>query len=274
MLARPLHRVLDTFLYDGEAWAVRLRTAELERIGTPVIRAAVIANRSHQGDERSLDELSDLRVSALEAGADVVHVVDLSMYDDRTRGGAGNPDYQVRERAHRNGCYHAVRRLAIPGDLWLVSDADEIPHAWTLAERLTSLPPPFVAVLAQQMLVWSLRWLYPAPWLGTTVTRWPGESPQAQRDLRGRSECIVIEDGGWHLSWQGAPETRLRKLRGFSHYELEHKAAELESLAERGVDINGVELRRTDSAEMLWPGGFAEVEVETIIREGQWTAAR
>ena len=273
MLERAVQRILDTFLYDGEAWAVRLRALELDRIGTPVIRAAVIADRSHQGDRRSPEEIQALTVSALEAGADVVHTVDLSIYDDLSRGGAGTPDYQVRERAHRNGCWHAVRRIAIPGDLWLVSDADEIPHAWTLAERLTSIPPDTVAVLAQQMLVWTLRWQFPAPWLGTTVTRWPGENPQEQRDLRGRPECVVIEDGGWHLSWQGAPATRLRKLHGFSHHELAHRAADLERLAADGVDINGVRLERTDSAEMTWPGGLAEVEVAQIIEEGQWTAA-
>jgi hypothetical protein len=267
-------RVLDAFLYDGEAWAIRLRRDELDRIGMPVIRAAVIANRSHQGDVREQVDIAALTSSALEAGADVVHLVDLSEYDDRGRGGVGSPDYQVRERRHRDGCADAVRRIAQLNDLLLVSDADEIPHAWTVAERLTSLPPGPVAVLAQRMFVWSLRWRYPGPWLGTTAIRWPGESPQDQRDLRGRSECVVIEDGGWHLSWQGDRGTRLRKLRGFSHAELADRAERLDALAAEGYDINGVKLERTDSAEEVWPGGYSETDIATIIQEGTWTGGR
>lgn len=260
-----MQRILDTFMFDGEGWAVRLRALELARIGMPVIHAAVLADRSHQGEQRTAAELGQLTELALRSGADVVHVADLSTFDGRSRGGVGTRDYQVREREQRNAQADAVRSIARSGDLFLVSDADEIPHAATLLNRCRSMSPGTTAVLSQSMSVWSLRWRYPGPWLGTTCALWPAPLPQEMRDERGRSSCVVLDEGGWHLSWQGSPARRLRKLRGFSHAELLSRADELETLAEEGLDINGVALQAVQPEAEVWPGALSPQEIAELI---------
>lgn len=255
-------KYVDAFLYAGEEWALHARVCTLQDLD--VTHLGIIANRTHQGDEVHPAEQEAARQD-LHAAECSVAWIDLSRFDDRTRGGAGRPDYQVRERAHRDDATAAACILASPTGLVMLSDVDEIPRPELLAAVDESdVAPDHVLCLAQRMHPWSAMWQYPGPWLGTTLATPATASRhglQWMRDVRGDDDtCRVLGEngltGGWHLSWWGDDAARRRKLGSFSHYELVHKADDMERYARVGFDINGLALLPVDPDELDWPEGI------------------
>ena len=249
---------VDCFLYAGERWALDARVRTLADLD--VIHVAIVANRTHQGDP-----VPYVFSPHTVRGRDVFNVlIDLSSYDGRSRGGAGRPDYQVRERAHRNEATERVVEYAALGDLVMLSDVDEIPRPDVLvAIEPEDVAPDHVLCLAQRMHPWSASWQFPGPWLGTTIARADTvkrHGLQWMRDVRGTDACRVLgEDGlhgGWHLSWWGTDEDRRRKLHSFSHAELVDRRDTLHVCAAAGIDINGVALNEVDPATLDWPIGI------------------
>ena len=257
--------ILDVFTYCGEQQFLESRVATLSTVtDCHVEHLAVIANRSHQGDRWSGESLAEWTNDCADLGVHV-HAVDLSHLDGTPRGGAGLPGYQVRERHHRLDATRAALRLTTGLDVIALSDVDEIPHPLLLcAVRNDDVPHGFVFTFAQRMHPWSAEWLYPGPWLGTTIARRSTVEAfglQWMRDARGTDMSRTIGEGdpprgGWHLSWWGDDNTRRRKLWTFSHYELVGKQDDLASFAERGIDINGVGLQRVDPHALDWPAGI------------------
>lgn len=281
-------RRIDCFLYDGEHEMLMARVRELR--GVVDAHVIVTANRTHQGDVN--DELPAITTELLETAGTivpgeeqrvgpatlrdydryegpeiVVYQIDLSSHDHRGRGGAGTPDYQQRERAHRDGAVKACEVLSTPpedDDLILVSDVDEIPSRFAVRDLdvLVDERHPLL-VMRQRMHCFALDWLYPGPWLGTTVTRWRdacGElSPQRARDLRGDERVPSIQErAGWHLTWMGGPAAAIRKQTRFSHAELNDREHSFAWHREHGIDSNGVQCQRVDDLVLLgdWPSGL------------------
>lgn len=254
--------ILDVFTYCGEHRFLDARVATLA--DCDVEHLAVLANRSHQGDVWPVETIQEWRGHAADAGAWTVTVA-LDQFDDRTRGGAGRPDYQVRERAHRDGAVNAVAHLGLDSTaLIALSDVDEIPNpALLCAIEPADIPDDFVLCLAMRMHPWRAEWLYPGPWLGTTIAQpvtVAEHGLQWMRDMRGTDQCRVLGgdnlSGGWHLSWWGDDADRLRKLLTFSHAELAYRQGDMEWLAARGIDINGVSLLPCDPTALDWPVGL------------------
>lgn len=254
-------RRIDVFLYAGEADMLACRMATLG--GRFDAHLAVVANRSHQGD---VVDVLGWAATARALGVDDVFCADLSMFDGHSRGGAGRPDYQVRERAHRDQATEWAAARAGADGLVYLSDVDEIPRP-ELVDRAAPAGAD-VWVYAMRMHPWSIDWMYPGPWWGTTVARSTAaiaRGLQGMRDARGNPHhCPVIVgffdegygpySGGWHLSWWGDDADRRRKLATFSHAELAHLADDLDTLADSGIDVNGVRLARTPDG-VDWPVG-------------------
>lgn len=261
-------RKIDAVLFDGEFDMLAVRMAELA--SSVDVFLVVEANRTHQGDPRDLAMIPDA-VMALARMCYrwnpmicvAPYTVDLSEYDGRGRGGAGQPDYQVRERAHRDGVAQAVLRSGVeaqPGDVVWVSDVDEIPSASTVRERVPAMGQVLVA--EQRMHCFALDWQYPGPWLGSMAVRLGGDpttiewplSPQAMRDARGTDRVDVVRDAGWHLTWMGGPTMNERKQHRFSHAELNGRTADLfAEHREHGIDSNGVQCHRVVVDTLSWP---------------------
>lgn len=246
---------VDAFLYAGEQWALDARVQTLADLD--VVHVAIVANRTHQGDPVQFltPPTKNLRSTVF---------IDLSRFDDRTRGGAGRPDYQVRERAHRDDATALVCHAAEGHRLVMLSDVDEIPNPDILASiEPSDVAPGHVLCLAQRMHPWGPQWQYPGPWLGTTIATVGTASRQGlqwMRDARGTDACRIIgEDGlrgGWHLSWWGDDDARRAKLASFSHAELAHKAERLETYALIGRDINDLDLLPVNPDTVDWPVGI------------------
>ena len=248
--------IVDAFLYDGEQEMLEARLDALA--GLDAVHVAVVANRTHQGDPIDPTVLVKGRANVVQ------HVVDMARFDDRGRGGVGTPDYQTRERFHRNAIAAACERVhASDGDLVLMGDLDEIPDPEVVRYLSGSQGAGYV-VLEQRMHAYALDWLHPQTWLGTIVTRlgpfgkWD-TSPQRMRDDRG--QIRQIENGGWHLTWMGGVEACERKRARFSHAE--HLMVDDYGFAdfrERGIDVNGAIMRRCFTKGVAdlhgWPAGM------------------
>ena len=111
------------------------------------------------------------------------------------------------------------------------------------------------------MYVWNRHLIWPGPsWDTCAYLAGYGISPQEARDLRGPmiERGHIVEDGGWHLTWQGTPETRNRKLTSFSHAEHGNKADNLQDVIDAKLDINGVPLTEINIDDVIWPKYFDE----------------
>jgi len=100
---------------------------------------------------------------------------------------------------------------AVPGDLIMISDADEIAHPKTLAS-LQFDPPQQPIVLSQFLFYYSVDCLQMQHWNGPIVFQLgEGECDvQAVRDMRNR--LPVASPGGWHFSWLGPLDKLQYKL--------------------------------------------------------------
>ena len=254
--------IVDAFLYDGEHELLDVRLAELDPVVD--VYVPVVANRTHQGDVAEPVNLGE-KVSEYRDPRVVPYMVDLSMFDGRGRGGAGHPDYQVRERHHRDGAMPGAGAAgAKPGDLVLVSDVDEIPRAIDVRRVDRLLHDGDVMVFEQRMHAFALDWLHPQCWLGTMATRLVGHgwrySPQEMRDLRGQQDvCPQYPQGGWHLSYMNGTAACERKRGRFSHAE--HLLVDdhsFDGFRQRGIDVNGVEMRRVAPEGYDWPDGLLD----------------
>ncbi len=129
-------------------------------------------------------------------------------------------------------------------DWVLLSDVDEIPNPDTLAEVIQRIDfhpysDDFNSILAfEQYLSYYYANLRASDyWYGTKLAR--RKSFKSVGDLRRvtKDSCIVLENGGWHMSYLGTPEQRQYKLQNFCHADAVQNAAQsIEQAAAQGVD--------------------------------------
>ncbi len=127
---------------------------------------------------------------------------------------ASNRDAWLREAHQRNAVAPLLKD--VPGDtLLLYGDVDEIPNRETV---LGFSGRPRTCLM--NWLEYSTKLVVPKPWWGTVIgyRRDMGSMPEPVR--RSRFDIIPTPNAGWHLSWFGEPDDRLRKLASFSHLEL------------------------------------------------------
>ena len=120
--------------------------------------------------------------------------------------------YPVIEHYQRRYLQNAWRYAgAKPGDVILVSDADEIPNPKALAS-IKLCPDPDPVVLSQFLFYYSVDCLQMQSWNGPIAFQL-GEGDvdvQALRDRRNR--LPVVSPGGWHFSWLGPLDKLQYKL--------------------------------------------------------------
>lgn len=104
-------------------------------------------------------------------------------------------------------------------DILMVSDCDEIPSREVVEFRKNN---PIIHPMScqQQVSVFSLDYLCPIDWRGTTIStlKYAREnSPQTMRDMRNRYS--VMPKAGWHLTYFGGASQVKRKIQSFAHQE-------------------------------------------------------
>jgi glycosyltransferase involved in cell wall biosynthesis len=126
------------------------------------------------------------------------------------------PEPWVREHAQRDAAWPVIDAEASDDDIVLICDVDEIPSK-SLLERARRGELPEVCSVRMRTFIHAVDWEVPQEVLPPTCVvatagyiRAHGGSLAAIRDRR--DQYPVVEDGGWHFSWQGGPEAAREKL--------------------------------------------------------------
>lgn len=195
-------KVWDTFLFHDETHMLELRLRELD--GHVDRHVIVEAATDHRGRAKPL-HYAENQVRFAPWADRITHVVaDLPASD--------NP--WVREHAQRDAALPAL--TGSDDDLVLICDVDEIPSR-SLLERARAGELPEVCSVRMRTFIHAVDWEVPQEVLPPTCVvataayiRAHGGSLAAIRDRR--DSYPVVEDGGWHFSWQGGPEAAREKL--------------------------------------------------------------
>lgn len=225
--------IFDTFPMHDELDMLECRLTELECIDN--LRHVIVeANVTHQ-DKPKPSHLKD-NWSRFERWHDrIIHVWATGL-PTLTE----NPDPWAREIAQREWCAQGLVE-AESSDVVLHGDLDEIPTA--VAARNVRPRDRYIA-FEQRGHFWSLRWLYPQPWMGTVAAEAGRiKSFGAMRDQR--NTAMRIPAAGWHLSWLGGRDRALKKVGSFCHPEVEDRilnGLDEDRFLRDGIHVDGVKM--------------------------------
>ena len=252
-------RVYDCFTYNGEFEVLQIRLHEL----SDVVDCFVIveATRTFAGNAKPL--MLDLSVPELAQFKDRIrYVVVDDMPDDPPgvkpedveRDWLNEPPktgFWRREKYQRNQIMRGIQD-AQADDLIMVSDADEIPRAETVRGMLLQ---PVDQVFG--LLLW-LYYFYAnyrnvqggesrMVWSVAASRRWfdQGTPDQLRLGVRmGEVPASILENAGWHFSYLGMSEERIRqKIAGFAHQEFNDgeflNRIDLQAMVQGGRDLFG-----------------------------------
>ena len=142
---------------------------------------------------------------------------------------------------HQRNCLIEGIKDALPEDLIILSDSDEIPDLSKLNE--INKNKKFFA-FSQQMFMYkfNLQNINESNWIGSRLAKKKDiKSMQKLRDLKFKSYPFWRIDkinfqvikGGWHFSFLQTPEQILNKIKSFSHGEFNN-----ESINEKEIEKN------------------------------------
>ncbi len=161
---------------------------------------------------------------------------------------------------HQRNCLIEGIKDALPDDLIILSDSDEIPDLSKLKEIKKN--KKFIA-FSQQMFMYKLNLqnINESNWIGSRLTKKKNiETMQKLRDLKFKNYPfwridklnLQVIKGGWHFSFLQSPEQILNKIKSFSHgefndenvneKEIEKKILENKDIFNRGFKLKRIEL--------------------------------
>lgn len=231
--------IWDCVLYNGERDVLGIRMGELAPLG--VHHLIVEGKRTFQGENKDVEPI---------VGPNLTHII--VDFEDDCPCGCGQAirfspnDAWVRE-AHQRNAVMPHLAAADPQDLVLLGDVDEIPRAVDISIiRPDAMPIRFL----MDAYVFCLDWYGGRDVPGTVVLR----AEQITSPALIRHADMQAIRGGWHLTYMGGKEAIERKLRSFSHAELNIPGVrdELEDAIHFGVvPWNGVRLTPMDDTSHL-----------------------
>ena len=163
------------------------------------------------------------------------------------------------EQHQRNYLIEGIKD-ALPDDLIILSDSDEIPDLTKL--KYINKNKKFIA-FSQQMFMYKLNLqnLNESNWIGSKITKKKNiSSMQKLRNLKFKKypfwridkNNLQTINGGWHFSFLQTPEQILNKIKSFSHGEfnsdninekkIEEKILENKDIFGRGITLKKIEL--------------------------------
>lgn len=203
-------KVFDCVTFNGEVDHLAARIELLD--GLVDAHLVVEGTHTHQGAERETFAHPGL------IDATAGHPVSFGLADL-----SGYADSWARERAQRDFIGPWVTHLAEPDDLVLVSDVDEHINPYVLASAIRATVDGPVS-LGMRMLYYGLNWedVGPNPplprWLHPRAMR-ARHLPASLSALREAPQASILFGAGWHVSYTGLAEDRVRKLAQFAHTE-------------------------------------------------------
>jgi len=251
--------IIDCFTFNNELDILEMRLTEISGLVSRFV--LVEADRNFRGDPKPL--CFDLNRERFRPWLDrIEHIVVRDLPVE-----AKTP--WVREYHQRNAIMRGLSG-GHPDDVVLVSDVDEIPNVQSI-ERAAELlaREPAIVCFRQAVYYNKLNWRVQQDWFGTrALSRRYLRYPQATRFAKVRKKKpttqlverarwvatsswqygwplrrIAIEDAGWHMSYIGDADNARRKIKSFSHDELDVPelvgAGIIEKRLEQGLTVLG-----------------------------------
>ncbi len=191
--------IWHTVLYNGEADMLECLLTEAADV---VDRFVIVeAKETFSGKIRGYPKALDARFEPWHDK--IIHQwIDLPESDDPW----------LRERFARQACHTVTKGRAIPGDLFVHGDVDEI-----IKPATYELDGPYPVVVSAEHYIFNIGWKG-SDWWGPVICPWRDDLDVAQMRTDRTSQFNHVP-GGWHLSWFGTLAERRRKLKSFSHTE-------------------------------------------------------
>lgn len=204
--------VFDVAPYWREAWAFEARQRLWAQFAPDVDYqpVALVGDRTHRGEPKPSN------LPPPPAGVAVVPVT----LDAGTDWG--------REEQQRDAVHSAL--AAHSDDLVLLGDADEIVDPRRLDAILAATEQGPVK-LAMALYFYGSRWRYPRPWTHAGACRARDLPQSVSRSIR-LAAHPVVPDAGWHLSYVGDWDA---KLKAFAHSEVD--TPEFRATLQRGAEL-------------------------------------
>jgi hypothetical protein len=195
-------RLFDCFMFKDELDTLEMRLESMEH-DSRVTHVLVESEQTHRGVPKPL-VFAQNRKRFAKWAARIMYV--------RAEPVKASP--WIVEHTQRNIAWEHVNRAAVSGDIVFICDLDEIPSQQMLEWRGDR-----VASVRMRTCIFAVDWeaLGPTPptcviagvgWL--RLQAWNGLSLGEVRDAR--HLYPELQDGGFHLSWLGGPESHARKL--------------------------------------------------------------
>lgn len=225
-------KVIDSFLFFNEFDILKLRLNYLN----DVVDYFVISecNYTHAGNPKPyyLDEvLGEFSEEILKKIIRLKYEPDITGYDFSNRDECNfESGFWKIERGQRAHISESLKQFS-SDDLFMVSDADEIPRAEAIQYlRQQKLGKDFVATAKCDMFYYNFSTFCNDGWRGTVFTTVEYALTNGCDFLRYKAyEFPFVEKGGWHFSYFGDTERIRTKLQSFAHQELnkEHITSDL-----------------------------------------------
>jgi len=232
----PRRKVFDCFLYNGELDVLSIRLQELREV---VHRFIVVESDTNFSGTRKTVTFNPLErvIAPFAEKIRYVVVTDMPSTDDPWQ----------REAWQRNAILRGVPD-AEPSDLVLVSDVDEIPRATTVQNMAQDMQNPIFGLrLAFYYFFVNYRNVEgPEAAITWTVGASRDQLDKTcPNDMRyavraGSLPARILSDAGWHFSYLTDDAGIRRKIRAFSHQEVNTK----DFLS--SIDVLGTVQRRGD----------------------------
>ena len=209
-------RLFDCFQFNDELDLLEVRLAELAGV---VYRFVLVeAAFTHAGAPKPLHYAENRERFAAFADR-IVHVV---VADD-----PGGFAWE-REAHQREAILRGLGECG-PTDMILVSDADEIPRAETVAAlRHDAGGPPGLLAPQLELFLYFLDLASPEPWVSMAAAPWElmrRLGPNRARYLAKQGIGRPLAGAGWHFTWMGGLERYLAKQAAYAHREMEEAFA-------------------------------------------------
>jgi beta-1,4-mannosyl-glycoprotein beta-1,4-N-acetylglucosaminyltransferase len=147
-----------------------------------------------------------------------------------------SPNTWDNERYQRD-CIIRGLKGAQSDDIILLSDCDEIPRIESF--RFSSLNG--IVGFNQRIYYYYLNGLLNIPWVGTKAFSLETLRRESASKIRDTFLTSTFIDAGWHFSFLGTPERIARKIRAFSHQELNKpEFTDLEKIKQRMQKLEDV----------------------------------
>lgn len=204
-------KLFDCFTFFNELELLEIRLHELAE----VVDYFVIVESSYgfSGKSKSLF-FQNNKERFSEFLHKIIHIVVEYMPND------GNP--WNNEEYQRQAVWRGLGD-AKPGDLIIISDADEIPRASAITQKIDSGFDDY-NVFEQELAYGHVNTMS-EKWHGSKSFIFDGNKDiDLTHDIRHKKmphqEDIIIKNGGWHFSYLGGTERIATKIKNFSHQEL------------------------------------------------------